>query len=285
MPDNLRRFIVDEYNVRVAIVDATDVVNELALNANTQHLATIAMGRALVGAALLASHTKLGHRVCVNFKTDGPLGDIYAEADFDGGCRAYIQYPHVEPSEEIRHIGQAVGRGLLLVTNQAPGGKPHISSVDVQTGEIGDDIAYFLQQSQQVQSVVNIGTKVNEVGRVEAAGGMLIELMQDVPIEFIEEIESRCELAPSVTDHLFQGGDVGDLMNHYFAGHRWTELKNHSQIRISCTCSRERMIRSLKLLDPQDYRNEDAKDLLLRCQFCGKHYEIALSELSVSRDD
>ena len=81
------------FAVRIAAVDATAVVQEMQSLQNTMPLATLGVGRAMVGALLMASQLKDGQEVGLLFKGNGPLGNVYAEASFEGQVRGYCPKP------------------------------------------------------------------------------------------------------------------------------------------------------------------------------------------------
>ena len=76
----------------------------------------------------------------------------------------------------------------------------YTSQVELQTGEIGDDFAYYFSVSEQVPSIVSVGVLVNPDYSIQSAGAMIIELLpnhteQDIlPREFLvidERIQNR----------------------------------------------------------------------------------------------
>ncbi len=247
-------------------------------------LASVIMGRAITGALLLACQAKSGHRVCLHFKCDGPLGNVFAEADFEGGCRGYVEHPQAVFSnlDARPHIGDAVGKGSLIVTSLAEGQQnPQVGVVEIQTGEVGDDIAYYLQQSEQTQSIVNLGTRLNEVGRIEASGGLIIEVMQDVPEFFLTDLETRALSAPPITGQILAGLSAEEILKYYFGEHEFMQLDHESRLHISCSCSLGRIENTLKMLAEKDAKDMliSDEDLSIRCQFCGKSYKVSQQHL------
>lgn len=288
MSEKLHKFILKDYNVRASFMDASELIDQFCMNSSTGALATVVMGRALTSALLLACQAKPGHRICLHFKGDGPLGDIYAEADYEGGCRGYAQNPDATFPADAKNVrlGDAVGRGSLIVTSMKEGqDQPHVGMVELQSGEIGDDVAFYLQQSQQTRSVVSVGTKINDVGRVEAAGGLIIEIMQDVPDDFLEELEARARRATPITDQLLAGVAPSEIVAEYFGDYAFKQLDHHANLHISCTCSMSKIERTIKLLGLGEIEDmiRDGKDLYIRCQFCGSNYTVPMSRLKLLR--
>ncbi|MFN7727878.1 MAG: Hsp33 family molecular chaperone HslO, partial [Bdellovibrio sp.] len=60
---SVQRFVTNDLTVRIAAVDATDVVKHMQKLQSTMPLATLGVGRAMVGALLMASQLKEGQEV------------------------------------------------------------------------------------------------------------------------------------------------------------------------------------------------------------------------------
>src|SRR5690606_34312757 len=94
--DTIEKFLHKDAMFRASAIIATDVVEEMRNTLNAYDLATIALGRSMVGALLMASHLKKGENVGVYFRGNGPLGVIFAEGDHSGATRAYTPNPKAE---------------------------------------------------------------------------------------------------------------------------------------------------------------------------------------------
>lgn len=280
----VRKFIAEGTSVRATFVDCTEVVDQLSVNSRANPLATIILGRTVAGALLLAGQSKKDHKISIHFQGNGTLGDVYADASFGGGCRGYVSNPQGEPTIEDGklNIGAGIGRGFLNVTTYASGQqKPHVSSVEIQTGEVGDDLAYYLHQSQQVLSVVNLGARINDVGRIEAAGGIIIEMMQDVSDSIIDGLKDRTSQARPVSDRIFEGADAFEIAADYLDFLPLREIEHNIEVKIQCTCSHERIIDTLTLLGKSEIQSmlDSKTDQHIRCQFCSSQYTVSPNDL------
>lgn len=270
---------------RAAVVVATDVVREMQSIQNTYPVATMAVGRSMIAASLMASQLKNDQQVSLYFRGDGPLEMFFAEATHEGQVRGYTPQPQLElPLEggEVA-VGKAIGSGLLSVVHSHPQQKsPQRGTVALQTGEVGEDVAFYLLQSQQVRSIVSLGVKVNSYGLVQGAGGVLIELMPGCPEATVLQLEKNFAGAGSLSEVVTKGKSAAELLAPYVDGLEMMELDHPYELTYQCRCSRERLARALVLLGEEDVkemikRKEPAK---ARCEFCGRPYEIDVSELS-----
>ncbi len=273
------KFIAKDLSFRLAAVDATSVVREMQSLQNTYPLATMAVGRSMVAALLMASHLKEGHEVSLYFRGDGPLQMVFAEATFEGEVRAYTPMPQLELPLRGGNldVGGSLGRGFLTVVRTLPGVlQPHRGTVEIQTGEIGDDVAFYLQQSHQVPSVVAVGVKVNAYGYVVSAGGVLVELMPGSEEDVIDRLEKAVQSAESVSEALADGMTEA-------GGIEMTEIPYPHKVIYHCRCNVERVERSLQLLgmDEIEQMIKDDEKAEVRCEFCGRLYIRTKEDLEV----
>jgi molecular chaperone Hsp33 len=288
--ERVHKFLTEELTIRAAAVIATQVVEDMRKIQDTYPIATVALGRAMVGSLLMASQLKENQELSLYFQGNGPLNRIFSEATFEGKIRAYITNPHfmMESEGEGIQVGPAVGIGLLTVTHNLPNNDtPHRGTVIIRTGEIGDDLAFYLEQSHQIPSVVALGVSVDAFGRVTAAGGVLIELMPGASEEAIAKLEERVKQAPSISKRILEGATAQDLITDYLKDFKITEMDHPHPIEYSCRCTIQRVTRSLSLLGLKEIDEimEEAKPLAVACEFCGREYSITKQHLEKLRSE
>lgn len=281
----VHRFVTNDFTVRIAAVDTTLVVAEMQQIQNSYPLATVGVGRAMTGALLLASHLKEGQQVGLLFKGNGPLASVFAEADFDGKVRGYCPVPHylAPDPEDAVNLGKALGFGLLHVTRQQPFQRqPFQGTVEMETGEVGQDIAHYLHQSHQIRSLVNLGVYLDTYGRVKAAGGLLIEVMPGVEEEIVEKIQTNAEsFKGNVSKMILDGARPSDLVTPYLRGLLYTEIPHDHNVEYFCPCTVDRVMRALGTLGQTDLQEmiDSQETAKIQCQMCGRSYEVSVAEL------
>ena len=288
--NRVHKFLTKDLTVRAASVVATQVVDEMRSIQNSYPIATVAVGRSMVAALLMASHLKHNQELSLYFQGNGPLGRVFAEANYEGQVRGYSNNPQFQApieGEQIQ-IGPAIGIGLLTVTHHLPtSDEPHRGTVIIRTGEVGDDIAFYLQQSHQIPSVVALGVHVNPYGLVEAAGGVLIELMPGHSEQTVAMIEKRVRSAPLISKRILEGATAEDLIRDYLGDFELMELEHKYPIEYHCRCSYERVVRSMILLGTEDLDEliAENKAVDVSCEFCGRKYQVAEADLVQIRKD
>jgi molecular chaperone Hsp33 len=275
----ITKYIENKAGVRATVVNATEAVSEMQKIQATYPIATMMVGRSMVAAALMAAQLKEDEVVSLYFRGNGPLEMVFAEANYEGGVRGYTTNPQLEL--ELRDgrldLTTAIGRGTLsVVRSNSANPTPYRGTVEIQTGEVGDDIAYYLQQSQQIRSVVSLGVKVNAFGKVQAAGGIIIELLPGAPDLVADLISARVNEAGSLSEALAGGAKNKDILDMYLHGFQCEELKHDYYLGYTCRCNSERLKRSLELLPLEDLDEIIAKGqpIQAKCEFCGRQYEL-----------
>jgi molecular chaperone Hsp33 len=268
--------------LRWAAADLTGVVEEARDRLDLSPVAAAALGRSLAGAALLLRlATKTPSRLVVEIRGDGPLGRVIAEADPEGNLRGMVGDPRVVvpdyPNGKLA-VGSAVGKGMLRVLREHAGGGSYHSQVELVSGEISEDVAHYLAQSEQRHSAVLLGVLARPSG-VAAAGGMIVEVLPGAPEEIIARLERNILGVPGVSQ-LVEAGGSGRVVDALLAGLD-REERERQPLRYRCRCSRERLLRHLALLPAEDRDHLFAEDGTIEadCVFCGSKYRYRLDEL------
>jgi molecular chaperone Hsp33 len=288
-PHRIVKFLDLKAGLRVSVVNATLAVHEMQAIQNTYPIATMMVGRSMVAAALMASQLKQGEMVSLYFRGNGPIEMVFAESNYEGEVRGYTPQPQLDlPLRDGRlDLGGAIGKGQLSVvrTNSA-NPVPYRGTVEIQTGEIGDDVAFYLQQSQQARAVMALGVKINAYGKVLSAGGVMIELLPDASDSVELIVANRVAEASSLSEAIEKGLSPRELADLYLDGFQLQELEHPHSVVYACRCSVDRLKRSLKLLSVADLDDIISKgeNVKAKCEFCGREYELPASEAQELRD-
>ncbi len=269
-------------SLRWAAADLTDVLEHTRRRLDLSPVAAAALGRGLTGAALLLRlASKTPTRLVLEIRGDGPLASVLAEADDGGNLRGMVGRPRAEVPHTAAGklaVGRAVGQGTLRVVRQHERGA-HQSQVELVTGEIGDDLAHYLAQSDQTRSAVLLGVLTDPSG-IAAAGGMIVEAMPDAPEEMIRGLERRVERMATVS-RVIAGAGVSGLVDLLVGGLDPRTLE-HRELRYRCGCSRGTLARHLRRLSPSELDSlaTEGGDLEAECAFCGSVYRYSPAELA-----
>jgi molecular chaperone Hsp33 len=268
---------------RWAVADITDVMVEVRDRFDLWPVPAAALGRCLAGAALLQRlSTKTPSRLMLEVRGDGPILRVLAEADDEGNLRGLVGDGRVQvpdwPGGKLG-VGRAVGRGYLRVLREYEKGNSYHSQVELVSGEIGEDVAHYLAQSEQAKSAVLLGVLGRPSG-VAAAGGMVVEVLPGAPEETIARLESNIAGIRGVS-HLLEEGGAEHVVEKVLAGFD-REVKEVRPLRYRCRCSRERLLNHLTLLsaEDRDYLRADDGAIEADCAFCGTRFRYIPEELA-----
>ena len=288
MADQLIRAVAADGGIRVVGAITTRLVEEARTRHKLSYVATAALGRTLTAGALLVSNMKReDSRVNIQIQGDGPLGGILVDARLDGSVRGYVSNPSVElpPNAQGKlDVGTAVGRnGYLYVVRDSGLGYPYSSTIELVSGEIGDDLTQYLATSEQTPSALALGVFVDQHG-VEAAGGLLLQILPKVANDerLISVLESRLSTLTGFTPMLRAQKTLPQIIED-LVGDMGLEIFPESQLlRFNCPCDGQRMLSALKLLgedELQDMINKSEPAEAI-CHFCGDRYEAECDRLS-----
>lgn len=278
--------------VRAFAIDATGVVDELMRRHATIPVVTAAIGRLATGALLFGAMLKEeGHMVTLRMQGGGPAGTLLASANATGGVRGLVTNPQPDV-EQVRdgklNVSGAVGTtGFLTVTKDLGLGQPYVGTVEIVSGEVGEDLAHYLARSEQIPSAVGIGVFVQANGSVEAAGGYLVQLLPGVTDADAARIETAIRELPHPTTMLRSGERPEQILARVFGDD--VRILDDRSVRFECPCSVDRAERAIRMLGRDaiaDMIEEGAArgGAEVTCEFCTEQYLIPLDRLRTLRD-
>lgn len=270
-------------NVRIHAARTTAMVNEAQKAHKLYPTSCAVLGRVMSVTALMASDLKNPEEhVVVKINGGGPIGTIQVQADGAGHVRGYVDNPNVYLTRADGHldVGKGVGiNGTLSVSRDMGLKEPFTGIVPLQSGEIGNDFAYYYAVSEQTPSVVAVGVLVNHNDMdVQAAGGMIIQLLPDASEEIIETVEAVSRTMKPMTEYMKQDLSVEEIIKTLFPD---AVIMEHKPVEWHCDCSKDHFSEALSGLhakDLQDMINEDHGAEII-CHFCGKKYHFSEEEL------
>jgi molecular chaperone Hsp33 len=282
--NRVHRFYSDDLFIRATSVVSTSVMRELCSVQKTGPLATMALGRAVTGALLMAAQMRDHQVVGLHFRGNGPLGSVYAEASYEGECRGWCDAPDASvPLKNGRiDVAAGLGIGVLNVIRSQPFEKaPHVGTVEMVSSEIGDDIAYYLHQSQQISSVTALGVVLDETGLIKSCGGVLIELMPGATEAVVARLEQFVQKAKPLSQLLSDNESAPALLKNYTGEIVMNQTEHPFELKYTCRCNMDRVERSISMLGRDELTRmvSEGRDTSVRCEFCGRSYVIDLRRL------
>lgn len=293
MADQLIRATAAEGGIRAVATITTRASEEARQRHKLSYVATAALGRAMSSGLLLASSMKTEKsRVNIRIKGNGPMGGLLVDAGVDGTVRGYVHNPSVElpPNERGKlDVGGAIGKeGYVYVIRDVGYGYPASSTVELVSGEVGDDIANYLVTSEQTPSALSVGVFVSSEG-VQASGGLLLQVMPQAARDedLVQLLEQRVSKLASFTTLLRDNCTLPEIFTELLGDMGLHIFPEVQLVRFDCGCTFERVLGALKLLGQEELQDMIDKDngAEATCHFCGEVYQASSAELAQLIED
>ena len=288
---------------RVYLTITTDMVSEAAKIHDATPLAAAGLGRVLTAAGMMGLMMKNDRdKLTVNFKGEGPAQQILATAYANGRVKGYIVNPHVDlPLKDNGKldVGGSLGIGELTVIKDIGLKEPYVGTIALVSGEIADDLTAYFYISEQQNTSVALGVKVEKDLSIGAAGGMIIQMLPDAKEEAIDALEEMLADLPPLTTLISdvqdssriesETGLLQKLIAEIFKGMPddfAPEVLEEKEIFWECDCHKEKLERALMTIgrDALTEIIEEDGQAELQCQFCLKKYNFTREELEKLRD-
>ena len=260
-------------HARIYLIDSKNVVEHARKQFDMWPTSCAALGRTLSVTALMGLMQKDENEVVtVTINGGGSIGTIMCVADcngyvkgFCGDKQLYLKYNDTNKLA----VGLIVGTdGYLKVTKNLKLKQTYTSQVKLQSGEIGDDFAYYFAVSEQVPTIVSVGVLVDTDYSTKSAGAMIIELLPNHTEEDIKYLENL-KLEP-ISSVLERNNNLSDYLYSLFKDAKILEEK---LVQYKCDCSRERFMAKLLTLPKKDLQELALDDKIeIKCEFCDKSY-------------
>jgi molecular chaperone Hsp33 len=289
-PDELVRTISESGSISVKAIIASELVSEALSLRRYAPTAGDALGRAMMGALLIAVGSAPDdadeanvESVQLQFRGDGPLGSLTAIADSRARVRGTVQRPETEHrnADDSPNIAGALGLGPLNVVRHRPRWKsPYTGTVPLVSGEVAGDLTLYLTESEQTPSAMGLGMAFGPQMTDVGACGFLVQALPDATDDDLSQVENNITGMPRLASLLEGPIDANAIIDRLLRGLGSRE-RHPMNPRFHCPCSRDRARRTLSLLDENELveliaANQNQEIL---CDFCGRAYQIEASEI------
>ena len=287
MSDYIVRATAANDAVRAFAITSKDLVEEARERHNTSPIVTAALGRMLSAGSMMGVMLKgEDDLVTLQIQNSGPMKGITVTANSKGEVKGFpnVSIVDLPPKNGKLDVGGAIDLGIMRVIKDMGLKEPYVGTVELQTGEIAEDLTYYYAVSEQIPSSVGLGVLMNKDNTVNCAGGFIVQLMPFTSEEVIAQLEENLKTLPSVTDMLSSGKTPEQMLETVLAGLD-IDIKETYPAGYKCDCSRERVIKSLASLGKEDMDDiiSDGKPVEVRCQFCNEAYEFTIDEVKSFR--
>ena len=278
--DEVYRVMSRNQELSVIAVRATKLVSEAQKRHRAAPTATAAIGRNVIASLLLGAFKGDEETVQITFKGDGPLGQLTAVSDNLGNTKCLVGNakadPPLRPDGKL-NVGMAIGKGVLSVSRSHPSWvQPYNGQVDIYTGEIAEDVAVYMRDSEQTNSAISVGVQLDRELTVIGAGGYMVQVLPFASDETLDYLEKHIPTLDSPSTMVESGLSAEEIAKKILG-----ELGAFKEVETRLTpkygpCSRTelegRMLKAIASLGREEAMKiiqEDGK-IEVTCEFCNE---------------
>lgn len=281
--DKLIKSIAKSGSFRAYVLDSTETVRTAQEKHNTLSSSTVALGRTLIANQILAANQKGDSKITVKVIGDSSFGHIISVADTKGHVKGYIQNTGIDIKKTATGevlVGPFMGNGHFVSIIDYGTGNPYTSTTPLISGEIGEDFAYYLTESEQTPSAVGLNVLLDENDKVKVAGGFMVQVLPGASEEEIARYEKRLQEMPAISTLLESDNHTQALLDAIYGEDDYKVL-SEEEIGFACDCSRERFEGALITLGKAELEAMAKEDhgAEITCQFCGNTYNFTEKDL------
>ena len=284
MSDYILRAASADLKIRAFAIQGTEMVEYARQRHNTSPVITDALGRLLMGGAMMGVMMKGEDDVLtITMKGDGPAGKLLVTADSHGNVKGYADNPVViiPPNWAGKlDVGAAIGYGEMTVIKDLGLKEPYVSTTPLGTSEVAEDLTYYFAKSEQTPTSVALGVLMNKDNTVAQAGGFIIQVMPGIEEEAIDKLEQRLGSLAPITEMMEQGKDPEAILQDIL-GDMGFEIIDRIDTRFVCNCSKEHVARALISMGKKELQSiiDDGEPITVNCHFCNTDYTYSVDEI------
>ncbi len=272
--DSVLRAITNDGAFRVIVARTTQSAGGVLAAQQAKGVTAKRFGELLTGAVLYRETMAPTLRVQTIIKGAGKSGSLVADSHPSGHTRGLLQ----GLGEGEIDLGQGA---FLQMLRTLPNGRIVQGMVEVPPdGGIGDALMTYMQVSEQVVSMIAVGTELTD-GVVTTAGGYRVQLLPEVgrgPLMIMtERLEDFRNIDGLLRDERFS---PTWLLEQLLYGMDYTQLEE-SRLGFECWCDELRLVSALATLGRQDIEElvSSGEVLEITCDYCRKEFRIPPARL------
>jgi molecular chaperone Hsp33 len=291
--DYIVRIVAKKAGIRGLACVTTRLANEICQRHRATPPVSLALSHGLTAGILLGALLKVQQRVALKVEGNGFLRKMVIEADSYGRVRGYAipidltLPPAVDPADITATIGQI---GLLTVVKDLLLKTPVEGIVPLQSGKLDADLVYYLMQSEQTPSLVEIDARLapssqsDKRALIAASGGILLQALPEHDPAVLKQLANRLEEMSDLGQLLLDGRSPEELLYDLMQDIQYDVLEARA-VRFECSCSWERSEHALITLGRTELESLlDEGEAIVDCYFCGERYIFSSEVLETILD-
>jgi molecular chaperone Hsp33 len=272
--DSVFRAMTDDGGFRVVTVKTTETVRGALSAQGATGEAARHFGDLLTGVVLLRQTMAPQLRVQGILKGKGRGGTLVADSHPSGLTRGLVTAPR---DGEPMNLGPG---SLLRLLRTLHDGSLQQGVVEVPEGGVGPALMTYLQVSEQLSTMVALGTVLGDEG-VVAAGGYVVQILPEAARGPLMIMTERLAEFRAIDGRLVeQGFSPASFMQDLLYGMPFTPL-GATTVRFGCWCDHLSVVAALSTLPRGEIQSmiDEGNVLEIRCDYCTTDYRVSPGEL------
>jgi len=168
--------------------------------------------------------------------------------------------------------------------------EPYTGIVPLVYGEIGEDLAYYFLESEQIPTVIRLWVDLDNELHLKSAGGYIIQLLpgeSDEKEKTIDILEKRMKEIESLSVILKKYKKPEDILKYVLDGVDEIEFLERKDVKFQCDCSHERFYQGILSLGKAEIKAIFEKEEVLeaKCHFCNSLYHYTKNDFKGILDE
>lgn len=264
--DSLQRFMFEHAAVRGEIVHLDATWKAVLDRRNYPPALRTVLGELMAAAALLSATLKFSGSLIMQIQGGGPVRLLVVECGADLTMRAMAHWDG--DLAEGAALPDLVGEGRFVITiDPKKGRQTYQGIVDLEGGSVAAVLENYMQRSEQLD------TRIWLAADSHGAAGMLLQKMPDSPEADTDAWNRAVLLGATVKPRELLDLPAREII-HRLYHEEDIRLFDSSPVHFGCTCSRERVANTLRMLGYDEVRSllDEIGYIEADCEFCNHHY-------------
>lgn len=264
--DRLHRFMFEHAAVRGEIVHLEASWKAVLDRRNYPPALRTVLGELMAAAALLSATLKFSGSLIMQIQGGGPVKLLVVECGADMTMRAMAHWNG--DLAEGATLPELVGEGRFVITiDPKKGVQTYQGIVDLEGGSVAAVLENYMQRSEQLD------TRIRLAADSHGAAGMLLQKMPDGPEADTDAWNRAVLLGATVKSRELLDLPAREIIHRLFHEED-IRLFDSTPVHFGCTCSRERVANTLRMLGHDEIRSllDEIGYIEVDCEFCNHHY-------------
>jgi molecular chaperone Hsp33 len=275
--DLVIRALTDDGSFRVLTARTTGLCREAVRRQDVKNLTARHFGDLLTGTVLVRETMAPELRVQGIVRAKGGAYTLIGDSFPDGGTRGLVNVK--QGAGEIVLGGDA----MMQFMRTLPNGATHRGVVRVpDEGGVPAALMAYMQESEQILTVMGACTVFDDAGEVRSAGGYVVQLLPGADRDVVMVMTERLALDFSDISRFVDKPefDPDELLEDILHRMPFARVETRD-VRFHCPCSQASVLASLATLDVKDIQGfiDDGEILDIACDYCGADYQVAPDQL------